>query len=68
MQVANNQWPQKEWQLKEDYKKLITVWWPLLSKIIGIDGLWKGLKRGGGVGAIGRLKVLLQIVLKSDTS
>lgn len=68
MQVANNQWPQKEWQLKEDYKKLITVWWPLLSKIIGIDGLWKGLKRGRGVGAIGRLKVLLQIVLKSDTS
>ena len=67
MQVANNQWPQKEWQLKEDYKKLITVWWPLLSKIIGIDGLWKGLKRGRGVGAIGRLKVLLQIVLKSDT-
>ena len=66
--MANNQWPQKEWQLKEDYKKLITVWWPLLSKIIGIDGLWKGLKRGRGVGAIGRLKVLLQIVLKSDTS
>ena len=66
--MANNQWPQKEWQLKEDYKKLITVWWPLLSKIIGIDGLWKGLKRGRGVGAIGsRLKVLLQIVLKSDT-
>ena len=65
--MANNQWPQKEWQLKEDYKKLITVWWPLLSKIIGIDGLWKGLKRGRGMGAKGRLKVLLQIVLKSDT-